>query len=453
LVAAVNDLARQAGVIPGMDRRQAEGLCPAALSLDRDLGTESARFEAALGIVEDLIPRVEIVEPGWLFVPIAGAVAYYGGEDVLVERVAKELDRVAPGVRLGVADGPFAAQWAARTTDSTLVIDHDADFLAGLDVSTIDHDDMVATFRWLGVTTLGQLAALPRETIASRFGSPGLAAHRLASGEDRIPSPRDIPPDLDAEGRYEEPLQLLDQLGFAARAVAGQLLEALRPHGIAPHRVEIEAQAADGSVRSRVWRSADPFDEHSLADRVWWQLRAWIESAGIPGGLLHLRLAPADLTDEGRQLALFEDVAARVEAERAVARAQAILGPDAVLEARPQGGRDPQDRVRWSRWGDDHPPLERDLQAPWPGRLPDPAPTLIPPEPKRLDVEWEGGMPTRVRLGSRWEPVLSWAGPWRRVGRWWRDEPTSDVYQIVTSPAAMLCHVIDGQTYMVGVYD
>lgn len=450
---AVNDLARQAGVVPGMERRQAEGVCPTAVSLDRDPGTESARFEPALAVVEDLIPRVEIVEPGWLFVPVAGAVGYYGGEDVLVERVAKELDRVTAGARLGVADGPFAAQWAARTTDSVLIVDDDAAFVAGLDVSALDHDDMVATFRWLGVTTLGQLAALPRETIASRFGSPGLAAHRLASGEDRVPAPRDIPPDLDAEGRYEEPLQLLDQVGFAAREVAGRLLEVLRPHGIAPHRVEIEAEAADHSVRARVWRSADPFDEHSLADRVWWQLRAWIESAGIPGGLIRLRLSPADLSGEGRQLALFEDVAARVEAERAVSRAQAILGPDAVLAARPQGGRDPQDRVQWSRWGEEATGQERDLAAPWPGRLPEPSPTLIPPEPKRIDVEWDGGMPVRVRLGSRWEPVISWAGPWRRVGRWWRDEPATEIYQIVTSPAAMLCRVTNGQTYLEGVYD
>jgi hypothetical protein len=56
-------------------------------------------------------------------------------------------------------------------------------------------------------------------------------------------------------------------------------------------------------------------------------------------------------------------------------------------------------------------------------------------------------------MGSRWEPVLGWAGPWRRVGRWWQEEGTSDVYQIVTSVGAMLCRVADGRTYLVGVYD
>jgi hypothetical protein len=70
-----------------------------------------------------------------------------------------------------------------------------------------------------------------------------------------------------------------------------------------------------------------------------------------------------------------------------------------------------------------------------------------------LEVEWDGGIPTRVRLGSRWVEVLSWAGPWRKVGRWWDGEHPADRYQLVTSAGAFLCAVIDGKSYMTGVYD
>ena len=453
LVAAANDLARQAGVMPGMLRRSAEATCPTAVSLDRDLAAEARRFEPILDIVEELIPRVEVVEPGWLFIPVDGAVRYFGGEEALVDRVAKEVDGLAPGGRFGVAGGPFAAHWAARCTDSILMVANDATFLSELDISTLDAEDMVSTFRWLGVTTLGQLAAMPRDAIASRFGAPGLIAHRLASGEDRIAAPRDIPADLEVEQRFEEPLMLLDQVGFAARAMASKLMQGLRHHGSAPHRIEIEAEAADLTIRSRVWRSADPFNESSLAERVGWQLRAWTESAGVPGGLIRLRLSPSELSGDGRQLGLFEDVAARIEAERALARAQAIVGPDAVLEARLQGGRDPADRVQWSRWGDSTGERERSVDAPWPGQIPEPSPSLVPPEPRRVDVEWDMGIPTRVRLGSRWEIVVSWAGPWRRLGKWWAEEEPSDLYQIVTSAGAMLCRVTKDGTVIVGVYD
>ena len=452
-MAAVNELARQAGVMPGMLQRTAEATCPTAVSLDRDLSSEARRFEPILDLIEELIPRVEVVEPGWLFIPIDGAVTYYGGEDALVERVVKEVERIGPGGRFGVAGGPFAAHWAARCTDSTLRVEDDAAFLAELDISTLNADDMVATFRWLGVTTLGQLASLPRDAVASRFGAQGLVAHRLASGEDRITSPRDIPPDLEVERRFEEPLMLLEQVGFAARSLADELMKSLSRHGIAPHRIEVEAEAADRTIRTRVWRNADPFNESTLAERVWWQLRAWTESAGVPGGLVRLRLSPADLSDEGRQLGLFEDVAARVEAERALARTQAIVGPDAVLEARRQGGRDHADQVQWQRWGDEVAEPARSLDAPWPGRVPDPSPTLVPPQPRQVEVEWDGGIPSRVRLRSRWEPVMTWAGPWRRMGHWWTEEGPSDLYQIVTSAGAMLCRVTDGRTVIVGIYD
>ena len=85
--------------------------------------------------------------------------------------------------------------------------------------------------------------------------------------------------------------------------------------------------------------------------------------------------------------------------------------------------------------------------------MPDPAPALVPPEPRPVEIEWEDGMPTRVRMRSRWEPVLSWAGPWRKVGRWWEGEPAADRYQIVTSVGALLCEVREGATYVMGVYD
>ena len=85
--------------------------------------------------------------------------------------------------------------------------------------------------------------------------------------------------------------------------------------------------------------------------------------------------------------------------------------------------------------------------------MPEPTPSLIPPEPRRIDVEWDEGTPSRVRLGSRWETVTGWAGPWRRFGKWWTEEEPSDLYQIVTSAGAMLCRVSSNGTVIVGVYD
>jgi protein ImuB len=444
-----------AGVRPGMRRRQAEALCPAVVTLTADLGAEAVAFEPVLRAVEGVVPRVEPASPGLAYVPVAGAARYYGGEAPLVVAVSAALHEVAaPGGRMGLADGPFAARMAAAAAvDGPVVVADTAAFLAGLDVSTLEVEELVDTFRWLGVRTLGDLAALPRAAVASRFGDPGLHAHRIASGEDRPVVPRRNTEGIVVEEEFEEPLEDFDRAAFAARSLAGSLLEAVAPVGGMPYRVDVEVEAGDGTVRSRTWRSPHPFGEAELAERVRWQLRAWVESGGVPGGVVRLRLTPLDLSDRGRQLRLDEDVSSEADARRALTRAQGLVGPDAVLLAIPQGGRDNAERVHWHRWGEEPGGSARDAAAPWPGRLPEPSPALIPPEPRRFDVEWEDEFPVRVRLGSRWEPVLGWAGPWRRTGRWWDEEAPADRYQVVTSAGAFLCEVRDGRCWLVGVYD
>lgn len=416
--------------------------------------------------IEALVPRVEVAEPGLAYVPISGAVRYYGGEKPLVAAV---VSAIPPGGRLGLADGPFAARWAAdRAEDSTAFIVEDTGrFLSELDIASLGPGELSETFRWLGVVTLGDLARLPREAVASRFGGVGLSAHRLATGEDRSPRPRPIPAAYAVESvHHEDPLESADQVAFVTRGLAVKLISALAREGIAPFRVLVEVEAADGTVRRRVWRSIDPFTDQSLAERVWWQLRAWIDSpGGIPGGVVRIGLDPSDLSDEGRQLALLEQVgtgrdgqetwqevdAGRHEAERALVRAQALVGPDSVLQAVARGGRMPHDQVEWFPWGDLPPDPPRD--APWPGALPGPSPALVSSRPPPIEVEWDGGMPVRIRLGTRWEPVLGWSGPWRMVGRWWEGEQPADRFQIVTSVGAVLCVVCEGKTYLAGVYD
>lgn len=422
------------------------------------------RFEKVVRAVEELVPRVEPAEPGLAYVPVAGAVRYYGGEELLARKVQ---EAIPPGARVGVADGPFAARCAAERADpdGRFIVEDTSSFLESLGVEALAPGELTETFRWLGITTLGELARLPREAVASRFGLEGLTAHRLATGEDRSPRPRPIPVHHAVESsHHDEPLLAAEQVAFITRALAAKMLAGLQREGLSPFRVLVEVESASGNVRQRVWRSTDPFTEHSLAERVWWQVRAWMESpGGIPGGVARIRLDPSDLSDEGRQMSLLERTerdgetvwqeveVGRHDAERALSRAQALVGPDAVLQAVKRGGRMPHEQVAWYPWGDR--PPDPEPEAPWPGRTPSPSPALVSSSPPPLEIEWDGGIPVRVRLGTRWEPVLSWAGPWRLVGRWWEGEAPADRYQIVTSVGAVLCFVREGKTYLAGVYD
>ncbi|MEX2132733.1 MAG: DNA polymerase Y family protein, partial [Acidimicrobiia bacterium] len=298
-----------AGVTLGMPRRDAEALAPFATVLTRDVGEETRRFESVVGVIENLIPRVEVVGPGLVFVAVAGAIRFYGGEGILARKVADEVaGHVGSGpgreVLVGIADGPFAARWAAAQSSpgEPLIVADTLSFLRSLDLESLREgvasDSLIATFRWLGVTTLGDLAGFPREALATRFGNEGVLAHRLASGEDRSALPREIPEELAVEMEFEDPLEHIDAVAFAARNISERMLSRLRSNGVAPHQVSILAEPALGKVRERIWRSADPFTERALTDRVWWQLRAWVESGGVPGGIVRIRIAPFDLSGE-----------------------------------------------------------------------------------------------------------------------------------------------------------
>ena len=457
-VVARSGPAARAGVEIGMRRRAAEAVCPTVVTLEQDTTAEMLRFEPVVGIVEDLVPRVEVMSPGRMLVILTGAISYYGGEAALVERVDKELTRRSSGHRIGVALGPFAAQQAAMSTSEenpVRIVEDDAAFMRSLDISVLPGEDLVATFRWLGIRTLGEVAELPIDAVTARFGRQGIDAHRIASGLDRSVDVRSIPADTSVESTFDPPIAEMDQAAFAARDLARRLIDHLAPHGIAPHRVVVHARAADGTERTRTWRSADPFSDRSLAERIRWQLRAWIDgvSAGIRGGLVGLRLEPSELSGAGRQLALTEDAIGSEEVQRALMEVQAIAGSDNVLVASEQGGRDPADRLRWVRWGEESEHALRDPAAPWPGRLPGPVPSLVPPDAVAFTVRFVDGIPEQVRLRARWEPVLSWAGPWRAVGRWWDGESSADRSQIVTSVGAYLCEVRDGRTWLLAVYD
>jgi protein ImuB len=455
IIVAASAEARAEGVRLGQKRREAESICPTLTVAESDPGAEATAFEPVALAIESLIPRLEIAEPGLAIVSAAGALRYYGGADATARAVHEAARSAgAPTARVGLARGPFAARLAALyapANDPVLVLDPAAepDFLTPLRVSVLEDPLLTTSLRRLGIHTLGELATLPRSAVVARFGAVGLEAHRLACGEDRLPSPRQPSDDLAVEMIFDPPLADLETTAFAARSLAGTLTATLEAQGLSAFavKVEVEAEPADsrgrlcpGSADSlhRTWRSLDPLSERALADRARWQLTAWSEAGMLPGGLTRLQLTPLDLTGHGRQLSLFRDAAAEAEAGRSFARIQALLGPDSVRRAVLQGGRGPHDHFRYVRHGEPASPAQRDrpCDAPWPGHLPPPAPALVVPVPTRIDVREKEGIPRSVSG----EEVLSFAGPWRLREAWWDSERARDLewWQIVTASGARL---------------
>ena len=102
----------------GLRRREAEARCAGLVVLDADDAADARAFELVVRAVEELVPRLVLERPGQLSFPTRGPSRYFGGDDALATRIVARVRELAvPDVRVGIADGTFAAGLAARATE------------------------------------------------------------------------------------------------------------------------------------------------------------------------------------------------------------------------------------------------------------------------------------------------------------------------------------------------
>ncbi|MGW5718418.1 DNA polymerase Y family protein [Amycolatopsis sp. NPDC003865] len=434
-VVACSAAARRDGVGRGMRRRDAQSRCPDLVVHQHDPDRDARLFEPVAAAVERQAVGVEVVRPGIVAVPVTGAAGYFGGEEALAELLINEVEAGA-GVecQVGIADGLFAATLAARR--AALVPPGDTPgFLAPLPITELnqpgdDRGELVDLLRRLGLRTLGAFAALAERDVAGRFPKDAVTAHRLARGlAERPPLRRALPPDLTVTEEFDHPLSRVDEAAFVAKTLGERFFAGLANHGLACTRLAIVAVTEAGEERVRVWRCAEPLTARATADRVRWQCEGWLTTRDRPSaGIVRLRLDPEEVVGgQALQLqlgSLGRDADAAERAGRALVRIQGLLGPGAVVTPLLDGGRGPAERVRLIPWGEPRKPAVED--RPWPGRLPAPSPSRVPPEPPPARVLDAVGDPVactdRGELtyppatiaidGGPARRVLGSAGPW-----------------------------------------
>lgn len=474
-VSSCTAAARAAGVRRGQRLRDAQRYCPNVVVHDDDPDGQARAFELVVGVVEELCPRVEVIRPGLAAAPAQGPSRYYGGEHVVAGLIRDAVLDKGFACAVGVADGTFAADLAARAAwdeadrEGIYVVASrsTAQFLAPHPVSTLELPGLTDVLIRLGVRTLGDLAALPAGDVLARFGPDGAAAHRLAAGlRHRQLVTRPPGDDLGAETEFDPPIQQSEPAVFAAKRLADQLHQNLAAHGLTCTRVEVEAVTDDGHSRSRLWRHDGLLSSLAVAERVRWQLDAWRTAGELTGALASLRLAPDQVTvDTGRQQAVWGQSEVSQQVSRAAARLQVMLGHAAVTTPMLVGGRGPGEQVAQAPWGDSvlsqgpsgrlAPPQASDVLSqspsgrsapprasggrppaagtqPWPGQVPPPAPSVVYPRPVSVQVlDAQGALvtvsgrsavsapPARLLFSDQALEITGWAGPWPVWEHWW----------------------------------
>jgi protein ImuB len=455
---------------PGVPRKARGGGEAQRVVVVSSPGAAAEESERLAALVTEYCPTVESVRLGVCAFAARGPARYFGGEEALGAKLVEAAAAAGLGCRVGVADGLFAALLAAAPAggaDLVTVVPGSGTqrFLARQPVSVLDDEDLAGLLTRLGIRTLGDFAALPADAVASRFGEAGVAAYRLACGEQPRPLAVSVPPDdLAVTADFDPPQPLAEPVVFAAKALAERLHAVLAARGMSCVRIDVQVSWADGRRIGRLWRHDGLLTAVQVADRVRWQLEGVAAAAaddGDGGGITMLRLVPDQLgRAAGQQLALWGDAVIPDRAARAAMRVQALLGQDAVLRPVPSGGRSVRDQMHLCPFGADLEP-RRPAGRPWPGRISGPAPAVVYPEPRPARVTDAAGEPVTVsgRCAVSGAPaglavdggpplaVTGWAGPWPLAERWW--DPDGAVrearFQLISDDGrAWLAAVRDG---------
>jgi len=474
LVYACSESARADGVRRGLRLREAQARSPRLRDFPHDPVRVNRAFEPFISALEEMSPHVQIVRAGSCALRARGPARFYGTEHAaalaFLERFA-ELG--VTDARVGVADGVFAADQAARLPGVDLIRivppGRSPEFLAGLPLNLLDEEELTLLLWRLGIRTLGDFARLPAEDVQARFGEAGARAHARAGGLDGTQVTPRIPPEIrESVNDFEPPLDRIDQITFGVRAASDRFISELAGAMFVCTALRVEITTERGEVRERSWLHPRWFTASDVVDRVRWQLQggSTIESA-LSSPVIRVRITAETIDHSAKHETGLWGTGSDERIHHGLSRVQSMVGHEGVLTASIGGGRSPRERqvlIPWGDRGEETPAPKRASTGrssarggrgpagevpPWPGSLPPPLPTTVFEKP--LPVLVLGADHDAVSVTERGElsavpvyfaanpagqglrPLEAWAGPWPVYERWWDAEKRRrlDRFQVV----------------------
>jgi len=184
-----------------------------------------------------------------------------GDEPAVARRVLADLREHRFPVRVGIANGRFSAEMAARATrGKSLVIPPGGEpaLIKRFPVSVLPEPDspwreMKRRLRLFGLYRLGEVAALGKMPMQAQFGKIGLEAWLMASGQASRLKPLPVPVEVMARRQFEPALEAWEEVRHAATQLAAELARDLQRQGIAAAFLDVTWEtegAGPGTMRT-----------------------------------------------------------------------------------------------------------------------------------------------------------------------------------------------------------
>jgi DNA polymerase-4 len=344
VVSAASYEARVFGVHSAMPLRTASALCPQAVFLAVDGRKYAAESRLVMEILRRFTPKVEPISIDEAFLDVAGSEQLFGEPAEIARRIKAAIrDERGLTASVGVAATRLVAKIASelRKPDGLVVVPagEEAAFLAPLPIERLwgVGAKTRAALADYGVRTIGDLAGVPVDLLARRFGKFGPILHERARGIDPTPIGLEADAksmshehtfDVDTADREEIERTLLS----LSEGVAGRLRQA----GVRAGGVSLKFRDSDFVTITRQRTLREPTD---LAEDLY---RAVVELSrpevrAVAGRGLKVRLlgVAAFHLSTSEQIGLFE--AESVRRERAAEAVDAVrrkFGRKAIARAR-----------------------------------------------------------------------------------------------------------------------
>ncbi len=232
-VRSMNRLAERRGAAVGMTRLEAESMVGLRL-LKRSAESEAAARAVMLECAAKFSPRIEEARGAGLneastsgasggtacafVLDITGTERLFGPSAQLAERLRDELAAAGFRASIAVSANFDTARMKAASMRGIAVIAEgaEANALAKLPIAALGLDEeYAATFALWGISTLGELAALPEADLVARVGPKARAWLALARGEaEHTFEPIEAEFTLEEFCEFEAPVEQIDSLLF-----------------------------------------------------------------------------------------------------------------------------------------------------------------------------------------------------------------------------------------------
>lgn len=468
-VAFASTVALKAGIRPGM-------VLAAACALEPELSPHTYQPEtdekalAALGeVLMTVAPSFSLDGPEGLWLDAAAA-RLCGGEEPFAARVLEICREQGYWAHVVVGSELFTTRALARySAKKTLVVapGEGASALARLPLSALDGPEAHAagSLAELGLTTLGEVAALPPPAVVARLGANGLRAQRLARGEDDARyTATPLAEVLEESIELEWPADSLAPLLFPLKTVFDRLCARLAGRKRAAVKLRLTLKLdPDGAQELPLTLARPSAMPRMLLDLV----KHRLEDLKLENPVASVAVRVEEsCEDRGQQLALGDAPQGDAALDVVLSRLATALGEDALFSPELKDEHRPE-----SAYGavEFHPPErptglfgEHDRQARTEAHVAEPhlaeRPTRLFPKPATLEVELDarGDLLSARILGKR-RKVVTLAGPERLGGEWWEKAPfRRDYYRVFfegIGPVWIFRDALDGRFYLQGMFD